>query len=78
MENNMQKEFLSQLASKLGKSTEEIKASAQAGNVEALTCNLSQAQQEKLREIMSDPEKTRAIMENPQVQKLIRMLSSNG
>lgn len=78
MENNMQKEFLSQLASKLGKSTEEIKASAQAGNVEALTGNLSQAQQEKLREIMSDPEKTRAIMENPQVQKLIRMLSSNG
>lgn len=78
MENNMQREFLSQLAGKLGKSAEEIKASAQAGNVEALTGNLSQAQQEKLREIMSDPEKTRAIMENPQVQKLIRMLSSNG
>lgn len=78
MENNMQKEFLSQLCDKLGKSAEEIKASAQAGNVEALTGNLSQAQQKKLKEIMSDPEKTRAIMENPQVQKLIRMLSSNG
>ncbi len=78
MENNMQKEFLSELSGKLGKSPEEIKASAQAGNLDALTKNLSEAQQKKLREILSNPEKTRAIMENPQVQKLIRMLSSNG
>lgn len=76
MENNIQKEFLSQLSGKLHKSPEEIKASAQAGNVDALTSNLSEAQQRKLREIISDPEKTRAIMENPQVQKLLRMLSN--
>ncbi|MBQ8000776.1 MAG: hypothetical protein IJ298_06090 [Ruminococcus sp.] len=78
MENNKQNEFLSMLSQKLGKSPEEIKSSAQAGNIDALTGNLSPQQQTKLKSILSDPEQTRKIMENPQVQALIRMLSSNG
>lgn len=75
---NKQNEFLSQLSQKLGKSPEEIKSSAQAGNIDALTGNLSPEQQSKVKAILSDPEQTKRIMENPQVQALIRMLSGNG
>ena len=78
MENNRQSEFLSQVSKKLGRSAEEIKSSAQSGNIDALTRNLSEDQQRKVREILSDPEKTKKIMENPQVQALMRLLNSDG
>ncbi len=78
MENNKQSEFLSQVSKKLGSSPEEIKSSAQKGNIDALTKNLSEDQQRKVREILSDPEKTKKIMENPQVQALMRLLNSDG
>lgn len=75
---NKQNEFLQMLSKKLGQSPEEIKSSAQSGNLDTLTGNLSEEQQKKVKAILSDPEQTRKIMENPQVQALIRMLSSNG
>lgn len=78
MENKNQNDFLSMLSGKLGKSPEEIKRSAQSGNLDYLTSNLSLDQQRKVKAVLSDPEQTKKIMENPQVQSLIRMLNSNG
>ncbi len=78
MENKNQNDFLSMLSGKLGKSPEEIKKSAQSGNLDYLTSNLSPEQQRKVKEVLSNPEQTKKIMENPQVQALIRMLSGNG
>ncbi len=78
MENKTQNEFLSMLSGKLGKSPEEIKKSAQSGNLDYLTDRLSPEQQRKVKAILSNPEETKKIMENPQVQALLRMLNSNG
>ena len=75
---NKQNEFLSMLSGKLGKSPEEIKKSAQNGNLDYMTSNLTPEQQSKVKAILSDPNETKRIMENPQVQALIRMLNSNG
>lgn len=79
MNNNKRKDdIMNMLAGKLGKSAEEIENSAKQGNVDSLIGKLSPAQQEKVKALLSNPEQTRKLMENPQVQALIRKLQGNG
>ena len=77
MKNNSS-DFISAASERLRKSPEDIAESAKSGNVDSLTENLSPSEQKKIKEILGDPEKTRQILENPQVQKLIRMFGGNG
>ncbi|MBE6734281.1 MAG: hypothetical protein E7563_02915 [Ruminococcaceae bacterium] len=77
MKNNSS-DFMRTASEKLRKSPEDIAQSAKAGDVDSLMENLSPEQQKKIKEILGNPDKTRQILENPQVQKLIRMFGSNG
>lgn len=78
MGNKNKKEIMDMLSQKLGTSAQDIEASAKEGKVESLIGKLSPAQQEKVRKLLSDPNETKKLMENPQVQSLIRKLNGNG
>lgn len=75
---NSKKDIMDMLAAKLGKSAQDIEASAKQGKVESLIGKLSPAQQEKVKNLLSNPEETEKLLSNPQVQNLIRKLQGNG
>ncbi len=71
-------DIMQELSKKLGASPTELESSAKNGNIEGILKKLNPAQQEKVRSLLNNPEETRKIMENPQVQALIRKLKGNG
>lgn len=71
-------EMLRNLSKNLGQSPEQIVSNAQSGNLEGLLSNLSKEQKDKVNDLLTNPEKSRKFLENPQIQALIRKLSSNG
>lgn len=71
-------EMLRNLSKNLGQSPEQIVNNAQIGNLEGLLSNLSKEQKDKVNDLLTNPEKSRKFLENPQIQALIRKLSSNG
>lgn len=73
-----QNEMLEMLSKKLGQSPAEIKESAQSGNIQGLLSKMNPEQREKVNSLLSNPEATKKLMENPQVQALIKKLSGNG
>ncbi len=73
-----QKNIMQELSKKLGASQQEIESSAKSGNIESILQKLSPAQQTKVRSLLENPEETRKILENPQVQALLRKLKGNG
>ncbi len=75
---NFQNEILKNLSKSLGQNPNEMKRSAKEGNVEALMKNLSEEQKAKVNSVLQNPEATKKLMENPQVQALIRKLQGNG
>lgn len=75
---NNQNDILRMLSAKLGQSPDSIKESARSGNLDSLLGSMSPQQKEKVNALLSNPEATKKLMENPQVQALIKKLSSNG
>lgn len=75
---NFDNEIFKNLSKSLGQNPEEIKKSAQQGNMEALMKNLSPSQKQKVSSVLQNPEATKKLLENPQVQALIRKLQNNG
>lgn len=71
-------EMLRNLSKNLGQSPEQIVNNAQSGNIQGLLSNLSEEQKNKVNDLLTNPEKSRKFLENPQIQALIRKLSSNG
>lgn len=71
-------EMLKNLSKNLGQSPEQIVNNAQSGNIQGLLSNLSEEQKNKVNDLLTNPEKSRKFLENPQIQALIRKLSSNG
>ncbi|MDO5123513.1 MAG: hypothetical protein Q4D44_02470 [Eubacteriales bacterium] len=76
-DNSMQ-EILRDISKNLGQSPDEIRNSAESGNVDSLLKKLPKEQRDKVNSILQNPEETRKILENPQVQALIRKLKDNG
>lgn len=72
------KDIMQELSGKIGATPKEIEASARSGNIEKILQKLNPAQREKVKSLLNSPEETRKIMENPQVQALIRKLKGNG
>lgn len=62
----------------MGQSPEQIVNNAQSGNIQGLLSNLSEEQKNKVNDLLTNPEKSKKFLENPQIQALIRKLSSNG
>lgn len=71
-------EIMQELSKKLGSSPAELENSAKSGNIEGILKKLNPAQQAKVRSLLENPEETRKLMENPQVQALLRKLKGNG
>lgn len=71
-------EMLRNLSKNLGQSPEQIVNNAQSGNIQGLLSNLSEEQKNKVNDLLTNPEKSKKFLGNPQIQALIRKLSSNG
>ncbi len=64
-----------QLSQQLGLSPRQIQASAQRGDMESLTQKLDKDKAAQLNQILSDPAKTKAVLESPQAQALMKLLN---
>ncbi len=72
------KNIINELSQKLGANPDELETSAKEGNIENILRKLSPAQQTKVRSLLNNPEEARKVLENPQVQALLRKLQGNG
>lgn len=66
--------ILNSLAQKLGENPNEIKKSAQKGEVGSLLNKMDGKQASKVQEILNDKEKTERLLNTPQAQALIKKL----
>ena len=66
-------ELLGQLSKKLNMSPEGVKRAADSGDYESLLQN-TDCDTSQVREVLSDPEKTRQRLNSPQAQALLKML----
>lgn len=77
MENNLNK-VLSSLSRQLGIPEEQIKNSAQNGNIEEILKNADRKKSKKISELLNDPEKTKKLLNSPQAQALMKLLNNEG
>lgn len=73
MSGNMN-ELLGQLSKKLNMSPEKVQSAAEKGDVDSLLQN-SDCDNAQVREILSDPEKQRQILNSPQAQAIMKLLN---
>ena len=66
-------ELIGQLSKKLNMSPEGVKRAAGSGDYESLLQN-TDCDTSQVREVLSDPEKTRQLLNSPQAQALLKML----
>lgn len=69
-------ELLSQLSQKLGMSREQIAGAAEKGDVDSLLQN-TDCDTSQVRDILSDPEKTKQVLNSPQAQALMKLLNKD-
>ncbi len=67
--------LLNSLSKKLGKSPDTLKQNVQSGNIDSLMDNLDKKQAEKIRSILNDEEKTKQLLNNPEVKALMKKLT---
>lgn len=70
-----EKNLFDRLSQQLKLSPEQIKSSAAQGDVGSLTKNIDREKANQLNQILSDPEKTKAVLESPQAQALMKLLN---
>lgn len=70
-----EKEILEQLSRQLHLAPGQIKSSAEKGDVGDLMKNVDSTQAKQVESILSDPEKTRELLNSPQAQALLKMLN---
>ena len=73
MSDNMN-ELMAQLSQKLNMSPEKVQSAAEKGDVDSLLQN-SDCDNAQVREILSDPEKQRQILNSPQAQAIMKLLN---
>ena len=64
------------LSRQLQLSPEQIKASAQQGEADALLQHVDNEQAQRVKSVLSDPEQARALLESPQAQALMKLLQN--
>lgn len=72
--NNTNK-MLDDLSRRLGVPQDKIKSVAQSGNIQELLDNTDSKNAEKIRAVLDDPKKTEQLLNSPQAQALIKLLS---
>ena len=67
--------LLSQLSKKLGVSSNEITSAAQKGDVQSLLKNADSDEAKQFNAVLSDPEKTKQVLNSPQAKAIMKLLS---
>lgn len=73
MSENINK-LLSELSKKLGVSKDEVTSAAQKGDVHALLKNADSEEARQFNEVLSDPEKTKQVLNSPQAKAIMKLL----
>ena len=74
MSENINK-LLSQLSKMLGVSSNEITSAAQKGDVQSLLKNADAEEAKQFNAVLSDPEKTKQVLNSPQAKAIMKLLS---
>lgn len=69
-------EMFESLSQQLKLSPEQIKSSAQKGNVNDLMKNMDSEKAKQVESILSDPEKAKELLNSPQAQALMKLLNN--
>lgn len=75
MNENKDKLF-ADLSRQLNLSAEQIESSCKTGDADSLMKNLDSGTAEQVQSILSDPDKTRELLNSPQAQALIKLLDN--
>lgn len=67
--------LLSQLSKKLGVSSNEITSAAQKGDVQSLLKNADSEEAKQFNAVLSNPEKTKQVLNSPQAKAIMKLLS---
>lgn len=73
-ENKNMQDILRQMSQQLRLSENELKTAAQSGNAQDIFKNADSKTQQKVEKILSDPQKTKELLESPQAKAIIEML----
>lgn len=76
-DNNNTNKLLEELSQKLGVSGKQIENAAKNGSVNDVLNNMNSAQKQQVESILSDPEKTKEILNSPQAQALMKLFGGN-
>lgn len=73
MSENINK-LIAQLSGKLGLNADEVTSAAQNGDVQSLLKNADSEEAKQFNAVLSDPEKTKQVLNSPQAKALIKLL----
>lgn len=67
--------LISQLSKKLNLRPDEVKTAAASGNYEGILQKADEADREKIKGLLNNPEKMKQVLSSPAAQRLIEMLN---
>lgn len=70
--------MLNQLSKKLNIDKSKLENAAKSGQIDDVLKNADSSQTKQIQEVLSDPEKTKKILQSPQAQKLIKMFENDN
>lgn len=75
-DNKKVNKLLGEVSKKYGISKEQLESAAQSGNIENLlkNTNPNPNQSKQIESVLSDPEKTKKLLQSPQAQALMKLL----
>ena len=74
-DNKKVNKLLGEVSKKYGISKEQLESAAQSGNIENLLKNTKPNQSKQIESVLSDPEKAKKLLQSPQAQALMKLLS---
>ena len=78
MDNSNINKMLNQLSKKLNIDNQSLKTPQKAGQIDDVLKNADSSQTKQIQEVLSDPKKTKQILQSPQAQKLIKMFENDN
>ena len=76
-ENSNANKLLNELTKRLGISENQMQNAMKSGNIDDVLKNTDNSKAQQIQSILSDPEKTREIMNSPQAQALLKLFNNN-
>lgn len=67
-------ELLRQLSEKLGASSEQLRDAANRGDLSDVLKNSQNPDAQRVRQVLSDPEQTKQLLQSPEAQRLMKLL----